>query len=221
MIEINIPGLCINDLVFLLDRSGSIEQANWDIMIDFTKTIIERTDIGPLETLISTVLFGNMAYIQWYLGDYQDKTDLLMAMDTVIYREENTNTTGGLWVTRNEVFKPLNGEREDIPDLIVLVTDGIPTRDVDMLPDEINKIREAGIRLVAIGIGEADEPYLASIAESEDYYVYLPDFASLSTVADRVMQIICGIFSPESTIPEEMTTPMITGRSYGFFQSTG
>ena len=185
---------------------------NWDIMIDFTKSIINEVTVGPQDTRISTVLFGNKAYIEFYLNTYETADEVSQAMDNLNYRPENTNTTGGLWVTRNDIFNSTNGDRDDIDNVILLVTDGIPTRDVEMLPDEVQKVRDAGIKIVAIGIGEANETFLATVAESEDYYYYLPDFISLSEMAQLVVQSICGVFPTEMPTTETpVTTPMLPG----------
>ena len=214
---------CVNDIVFLLDRSGSIEEsnregqpANWDLMIDFTKSVIDQADVGPdeEESQFGAVLFGNRAYIQFYLDSYQTADDLKDAMDKVQYRAENTNTTGGLWVTRTMLFDSLNGNRDDVDDVVVLVTDGIPTREVESLPDEIDNYRNAGITIIAIGVGEADAEFLETIAESEQYYYYLPDFQSLTGLAQVVTQTICGqivtVPTESTTEPPTVTTPTTT-----------
>jgi len=95
---------------------------------------------------------GNQAYLQFYLSNYTDRASLVNAVRRIHYCNENTNTTGGLRLTRTEVFNATNGDRSDVPDVIVLITDGNPTRETDMLGDEARRIKDRGIRIVGVGV---------------------------------------------------------------------
>ena len=53
---------------------------------------------------------------------------------------------------RTEIFNTANGDRPDVPDVAVLITDGNPTREVDELPEEVRRIKNRGIRIVGVGI---------------------------------------------------------------------
>ena len=95
---------------------------------------------------------GNKAYLQFYLPNYTDTQSLESAIRRIHYCNENTNTTGGLEVTRTEIFNDANGDRPDVLNVIVLITDGNPTWDVDRLPDEVQLIKSLGIRIVGVGV---------------------------------------------------------------------
>ena len=45
-----------------------------------------------------------------------------------------------------------NGDRPDVPNVAILITDGIPNRDVDKLPGEVETLRRRGIRVVGVGV---------------------------------------------------------------------
>jgi len=53
---------------------------------------------------------------------------------------------------RTEIFNRANGDRPDVQDVGVLITDGEPTREVDRLPGEVAAIKRRGIRIVVVGI---------------------------------------------------------------------
>ena len=95
---------------------------------------------------------GNKAYLQFYLPNYTDTQSLERAIRRIHYCDENTNTTGGLQVARTELFNAANGDRSDVLNVIVLITDGNPTWDVDLLPGEVQLIRSLGIRIVGVGV---------------------------------------------------------------------
>jgi len=95
---------------------------------------------------------GNQAYLQFYLSNFTYKRPLLDAVRRIHYCDENTNTTGGLRLTRTEIFNAANGDNPDVPNVIVLITDGNPTRETDILGDEVRLIKSLGIRIVGVGV---------------------------------------------------------------------
>jgi len=74
------------------------------------------------------------------------------AIDEIQYLGENTNTTGGLKVARTQVFGANYDQRPAADRIIILITDGVPTRDVDLLPREVQTIKAMGIRIVGLGV---------------------------------------------------------------------
>jgi len=53
---------------------------------------------------------------------------------------------------RTEIFNVANGDRPDVPDVAVLITDGEPTREVNELPYEVQRIKNRGIGIVGVGV---------------------------------------------------------------------
>ena len=78
--------------------------------------------------------------------------------------------TGGLRLTRREIFNTANGDRSDVPDVLVLITDGNATREVELLDDEVRRIKSSRIRIVGVGVTDAvseyDRFYLPSFADN-------------------------------------------------------
>ena len=95
---------------------------------------------------------GNQAWVNFYLTNFTDVQSLTRAINNIGYLNENTNTTGGLWRMRTEIFNDANGDRSDVQNAAILITDGNPTWDVDKLPDEVLAIRSLGIRVIGVGV---------------------------------------------------------------------
>jgi len=98
---------------------------------------------------------GNEATLNFYLTNYTALSSLVSAVRGIQYFGGNTNTTGGLRLTRTEIFNTANGDRRRVPNVIVLITDGVPTREVGELWNEVRRVKNAGIRIVAVGITNA------------------------------------------------------------------
>jgi Mg-chelatase subunit ChlD len=97
-------------------------------------------------------LSGNEATLNFFLTNFTDVASLQSAIRNIQYLGGNTNTTGGLRLMRLQVFNPANGDRPEVPNVVILITDGIPTREVELLPGEVATIKDLGIRIVGVGV---------------------------------------------------------------------
>lgn len=98
---------------------------------------------------------GNKGTLHFYLNNYTDIDSLNAAVLSIPYLGGNTNTTGGLRVMRTQIFNTANGDRPSVPNVCLLITDGVPTREVEDLADEVQMVRAAGIRVIGIGVTNA------------------------------------------------------------------
>jgi len=95
---------------------------------------------------------GNAGKLDFNLNTYTNRLDMFHAIDAIQYLGENTNTTGGLKVARTQVFGANYVQRPAADRIIILITDGVPTYDVDLLAGEVKTIQAMGIRIVGLGV---------------------------------------------------------------------
>jgi len=100
----------------------------------------------------SRYVSGNKGKLRFNLRNFTTKADVKAAVDTLEYLGENTNTTGGLQVARLHVFAPSENRRPYIDRIVVLITDGVPTYDVDKLDHEVAEHKREGIRILGLGV---------------------------------------------------------------------
>jgi len=78
---------------------------------------------------------------------------------------------------RTEIFNVANGDRPDVPNVALLITDGIPTREFRQLPNEVRRIKDSGTRIVTVGVTKEVQYYLAGRnGSSRRSYVLLQKF---------------------------------------------
>jgi len=56
---------------------------------------------------------------------------------------------------RTEIFNAANGDRPDVPNVAILITDGVPTREVAELPSEVLRNKNLGTRILGVGVTNA------------------------------------------------------------------
>ena len=131
---------CLLDVALVIDHSGSIRDRgvqNWGLVIGFVKEIVSALNIGEHLTHMAAVSFGNRATLDFTLNQYLQRDPMIAAVERIRNRGGNTNTTGGLRLMRTAVFTPSGGDRPSVPNLCILITDGMPTREVDKLAAEV------------------------------------------------------------------------------------
>ncbi|XP_078066309.1 uncharacterized protein LOC144491892 [Mustelus asterias] len=98
------------------------------------------------------------------------------------------------------------GRRPRVPALLVLVTDGLSE---DTVTEAVRRAEAAGIRLYAVGVGEADINELQSIVTGGDSknIVYAENFDSLAQFEGALADVICVAASkPDIHVPAPCTT---------------
>jgi len=94
----------VADVVFVVDSSGSIRDANpadgsydnWDIIIGFIHAMIDHFDIGFDNTRFGLVDFSYDATNVFYLGSFYTSDEIKAAVSSMIYYGSYTNTPAGI-----------------------------------------------------------------------------------------------------------------------------
>jgi len=60
--------------------------------------------------------------------------------------------TGGMRLMRQQCFNTANGDRPDVANVAVLITDGYPTREEEELVPEVQRNKDLGVHIVGVGI---------------------------------------------------------------------
>ena len=180
--------------MFLLDSSGSIGIDNWYKVLNFTQEIVNSFTIGPDNVQVGVAWYSNRASIAFHLNQYDNERDVLRAIGSIRYKDQETNTSGALRTMYTNMFSNTNGDRPNAQNIGIVVTDGVSNRDEDLTIPEANSARSEGITLFAIGIGdEVDPKELRQIANnpSEQFTFNVTDFDTLRHIQEIVSTAAC------------------------------
>ncbi|GFR96142.1 collagen alpha-5(VI) chain, partial [Elysia marginata] len=156
------------DIVFLLDKSGSVGQTNFDKMLTFVKNVARDFNIGPNDVQIGVDTFSTGFDHEFKLNAHGDKASLTQAVSGVSFTGGGTNTGNAIKNMRQQSFTANSGHRANVPKVAIVVTDG-QSNNKALTSDEAQKARDAGITMLAIGIGSGvDDAELNSIATDPD-----------------------------------------------------
>lgn len=88
--------------------------------------------------------FSKTAQVQFLLNEHLNKQSLLEAIDKIPYEYGITNTAEALKVLRTTVFRPSAGDRKLVPDIAVLITDGITNVNVRNMHKQAVRAKRSG-----------------------------------------------------------------------------
>ncbi|XP_021375367.1 uncharacterized protein LOC110464458 isoform X14 [Mizuhopecten yessoensis] len=202
-------GLSDVDLVFVVDSSTSVGVENFGKTLNFLKSFVRDADIDSGSVRVGVLLYSSEVNVQFHLHSHTTKADVNAAIDNIEYQYGSTNTADGIKVMRTEMFTYGNGDRPDVKNVVVIITDGVSNINSQRTIPEAVLAREEGVRVYVVGIGLVDTRELEAMASDpiEDNVFNVQSFEDLEGLDEQIFSSICPV-SPRirTTTTTEPTT---------------
>lgn len=194
------------DLAFIIDGSGSICDNdpsftrgtcdNWASVQEFIKNAVRELGVGPDNARLAFVLFSNNGVLIANLNQYSTTSDIEALVDReILFPGGNTNTYEGMNVAIEQIFcDGCTGNRPDVRNVAIVITDGLPTRNIDLTIPEGQRLQ--GVATVfSLGVTDSVDPdTLRGIATGDvenTNWFRTPDFKGLEAVLESLLQVAC------------------------------
>ena len=176
-----------------MDSSGSVKRDNFNKAKEFIKAFISDANIDTGEARVGLLTFSNDADIQFNLDDYADRVSMIDAVDQVPYVKGSTNTADALEVAREDMFTSGNGDRSDMPNVIVLFTDGGSDNMLDTIEQaRLTRLDDITILVVSIGTWLNQQELNEIASDPDDKNIFpVPDFDQINDIASDLRKAIC------------------------------
>ncbi|XP_071146006.1 collagen alpha-4(VI) chain-like [Mytilus edulis] len=210
------------DLAFVIDTSRSIPHEDFTRQIRFIEDIVNFLDVSPENTRVASVAFSNFYFPEFGFNNFSRKQDVLNAIKRIDHSQgDATRTYLALEYTHDNIYRPGNGERPDVADVVIVFTDGKTNPgSYDKYGDEsgrrqtqieaaIIKARPAFIFVIGVGsLVDIDELNGMSSDPDEEFTIQVSSFEALNTddVKRTLLSRVCVALG--TTIPQPLlTTP--------------
>ena len=131
-----------------------------------------------------------MAYLRFDFRTYDDQQSIINDISSWFHLNGHTNTTGAFMEYLTKLTKSASGQRFDIQDVIILITDGNTTRSKDGLIGNVTAAKAFGAHIIGVGVGKIDLQEMGRIVSYpfEANYFGVSQFSNLISVLDMVIQ---------------------------------
>ena len=195
------------DIMFLLESSDSVGSKNFDLALQFVHDITKNFFIGADKVQVGVATFSNWFSEKITLGQNNQRNSLESALSHIPFSGgAGTNTGRAIWIIRKWYFTVSAGHRENVPKLIVLVTSGQST-DKEVTFREVQNAKDAGITILAIGVGtEIDDGEMNAFASDDGQNVHRANvFKALKHLTGNVASDICSMLKREPSASSQQT----------------
>jgi len=116
-----------------VDESTSVSAHNFDLMKSFVSALVGRLDIDSGLTRVGLVKFSLSVNTDgaFNLSSYSSVADVQSAISSLTYGQGRTNTAAALAHVRTTMLTSAAGDRSDVPNAVVVMTDGKSNVNVD------------------------------------------------------------------------------------------
>ena len=174
--------------MFALDASGGVGSDNFATLRDFVRSLTVQFDINRDVAQVALVAYGRRATTVFNLDTHETGSAVLKAVADANYMGGVASTGAALLHIHSNVLTVAKGARPGVNKAVVVVTDGSGGDDAAV---PAQKIRDNGVSLFVIGIGDIQRERLLQIAGSEEHMISVPSYEDLKYFEDVLVQMVC------------------------------
>jgi len=115
---------CSNDIVFVVDESGSIGSSNFGLMKRCMSRWVSWLDIDSGNTRVGLVTYSDGVGTSINLNAHLLVASLQRAILSISYMGGGTNAAPALEYVRTTMLTSAAGSRSNVPNVVVIITDG-------------------------------------------------------------------------------------------------
>ncbi|KAK0428372.1 hypothetical protein QR680_010761 [Steinernema hermaphroditum] len=139
------------DLVFVIDQSVNGEPNNFNIIKNEVARVVRGMNIGSAHTQsrVGLVTVSSEVRVSFCLDAYDNKTALAAAIEKLEYKGDGRNIADGICLATKSVFDD-DANRADIPDVMVIITDGHDSP--NNIKNQLEEAKKQGIEVYAVAV---------------------------------------------------------------------
>ena len=170
------------------------------MQLQFLASVVRAFTIGPDATHVGVIAFSEDVIFEFSLSQYDNVDAVVEALLGIQYLGQTTNTPEALKIARTQCFNVANGDRPNVDNLAIIVTDGVPYPPFRKVPalEEAKALRNSGAAVISVGITDfIDVDFLKEMSSppqlDRQNYFTAKDFNALSSIRKFVVQGSCDI----------------------------
>lgn len=157
------------------------------------KELLQGAEIDSGNIRVGVVTYSTTVHEQFQLNTFTTKREIYDAIDQIPYTYGSTNTADGLAKMSDDMFVFANGDRPTVPNVAILITDGISNVNSRKTIPNAKSARARGIHIYVVGVGLTDAREInaiASVPASQNVF-QVTKFDELKGLEQKVFGSFC------------------------------
>lgn len=182
------------DVAFVVDSSGSISSKDYETMKSFISAMARRLRLSSTGSRAGLIQYSTNAAKEIDLNDYISSDGFSKAVEALVQQRGQTRIDKALKLAYDEFFSNEGNARKNVQKIAFVLTDGRQTPDPDAVPLDLasEKLRRAGVHVIAVGIGRnVDKTELQLLTEKDKDVYITASFEELLSKVGRFTKSTC------------------------------
>ena len=137
-------------MAFILDSSGSVKDEDFIEEKDIVSKLMMDLDLGPNKDRVGLVLFGIKSKLEAEFGQYEALKTFQDVLQSLPKMDDRTRIDRALNLAVDKIFP---SARQGVHKMAIILTDGVQSTGAQGLRPSSKPLRDAGVRVIAVGIG--------------------------------------------------------------------
>ncbi|XP_072365905.1 collagen alpha-6(VI) chain-like [Scyliorhinus torazame] len=176
------------NIFFLVDGSSSIRPESFQDLKRFLVNIVNIFSIGADQVRVAVVQYADNARMEFESTQYTHKTEVERAIKQIVQIKGGTNTGRALTYMKSFVIDAERSRKTRGRSFLITVTDG---KSQDDVINPAVELRQQGVTVYAVGVGDASENELQLIAGADERVFYTDNFDALAHIENSIVRDIC------------------------------
>lgn len=182
------------DLAFAVETA---ESQSDDFAVEIQKFVFETVsmlNVSLGRTHVAFVTIGSDAEVAFDLNSIYSADPVLLRskVSSIKYQGRERNLAAGLKVLSTEVFSPLNGDREHIANVLLLLVTGRETVVNDRTIKYAAALKQKGVRIIVVVLNnQIGEVKLEAIVSSYWEVLYVNNLTDHGSRFDQLTRLLC------------------------------
>ena len=176
------------DVAFAVDASAGVGLENFLRLRGFVRSSCLHFSVNRDVTQIALVIYGSKAHTVFALDTHTSNSAVLQAIDRVPFLGNSASAGSALLHIYGDVMTVQKGARPGVNKVVVVLTNGGGVEDAAA---PAQQLRDNGILVFVVAIGDAQRDMLLRVAGSPNYLLHVSSYEDLQYYQDLIIERIC------------------------------
>lgn len=179
------------DVGFLLDSTASMRNCNYEKEKDFVVKLAEYFQVASGATHTSTIVYGTESLLVKRFNETTTQKEFQKTIDNLPFKGGRANLDKAMHLAANAMFSAKSGMRPNVPKVLVVLNDGAQKVITQFAKDTSSLLSKHEVRVIVVGVGEADKDLLSQIVASPEDLIMVDKFQNATTMLVALFKRIC------------------------------